>query len=537
MVPVPEKNWSGPPETVAGTNKPAGSFRTTSDRNPLDQAQCADKEANSEQSATLIERLLTEAAPERALMVWLGLTAQNRTIPSKAELLRRLGKDLARIDAIVSRQVNEILHHTAFQKLEASWRGLRYLVDKLPEQGGIKLRVLSVRWREIEQDLTNALEFDQSQLFRLVYESEFGRPGGEPYGVLLGDFEIRHKRTADHTEDDIEVLEKLAGVAAASFAPFISGVHPSFFGLDRFEELERPLNMTRTFEQMEYMRWRKLRSLPDSRFIGLVLPRILLRLPHTTERADGKQVRFREDVSGADSRNYLWGNAIYAFGGVLIRCYSDSGWLADIRGVRQGVDDVTRARYCMEDGGLVTGLPVQNFATDSSGVAVKCSTDVIITDSQDKELEELGFIPLCHCVDTELSAFYHAQSIQQPARFDEAAATANARLSSMLPYILCASRFAHFVKVIGRDRVGSLKSREECEESLRQWLRQYTTASGSGGPEVRAKFPLSEARVEMKEIPGSPGSYYCVLHLCPHYQIEQMRTSLRFTTEIAPPRK
>lgn len=488
-----------------------------------------------EKPVSALYEFLGEPSPWSALCRWLGLQPGAATIPSRDEVVRRLGRDITRIDQLLTRQVNAILHHPAFQKLEASWRGIRFLVDSLPEDESVKIRVLSVTWKELEQDLTNALEFDQTQLFRKVYEAEFGHPGGEPFGVLLGDFEIRHRRTPEHPQDDLGVLDRILEVAAAAFAPFIAGVHPSFFGLDGFTDLERPLNLPRTFEQVEYLRWRSLRQREDARFAGLTLPRVLMRLPYDDDTSTSLPFRFREEVGGPDCRRYLWGNASFAFGAVVMRCFAESGWLADIRGVRQGVD-ADGMSTCLEEAGLVTDLPVHSFRTDVSGLAIKCSTDTVITDSQERAFGELGFIPLCHCYDTEFSAFYGNHSIQRPKEYDEPAATMNARLSAMLQYILCVSRFAHFIKVISRDQLGSTSGAERCEEILNTWLRKYTTASENAGPETKARCPLREAKVKLTENRDNPGSYSCIIHLRPHFQLDQMITTMRFTTELAPAR-
>jgi type VI secretion system ImpC/EvpB family protein len=500
----------------------------------LDDVVSRTAEAREEAVGSL-QRFLNEPSPGRAIRDWLGLSA-DQPVPGRAEVTARLSRDVARIDELISAQLNAILHHPQFQKLEASWRGLWFLVDGLADGASIKVRVLNISWRELTQDQDRALEFDQSQLFRKVYESEFGHPGGEPFGVLLGDYEIHHRATPDHPfAGDVETLGKIGSVAAAAFAPFIAGVHPSFFGLDQYSELERPLNLPRTFEQIEYLKWRTLRQAEDSRFVGLVLPRVLIRLPYGPRGKLDTGIGFREDVGGEDRSNYLWANAVYAFGSILLRAFAASGWLADIRGVRQGKGE-GGMRVCLEDAGLVTGLPVHSFLTDRDGLARKCSTEVIITDEQEKGLDDLGFIPLCHCHDTEYSAFYACPSIQKPAVYDEEAATANARISAMLQYMLCVSRFSHYIKVISRDKVGGMTGPEEVEDYLRQWLRNYITANDSGGPEVKAKYPLREAKVQVRERRDQPGTYQCVIHLRPHYQLEQMRTSLRLSTELAPGR-
>lgn len=486
-------------------------------------------------SETALKAFLNETSPWKAVCKWFGLSAESSALPSRDVAGRLLNRDIARIDALIEGQLNAVIHHPSFQKLEASWRGLEFLASKIPEGGeGVKVRVLNVSWAELANDVTRALEFDQSQLFKKIYENEFGQPGGEPFGVLLGDYEIHPRPSATHPQDDVEALSQIAGVAAAAFAPFVTSVHPSFFGLDSFNELERPLDLARTFEQPEYTKWRSLRNAEDSRFLGLTLPRILMRVPHGTTGAPGAGARFREDVSGPGRDRYLWGNAAYAFGAVLIRSYASTGWLADIRGVRHGQVSRGSSRVCLDDGGLVTGLTVHSFGTDRSGIANKCSTEVIITDAREKDLEELGFIPLCHCHDTEFSAFYGNQSVQKPAKYDELKATVNARLSAMLQYILCVSRFAHFVKVIARDRIGSMIRPEDIEIQLQKWLQDYTITNESAGPEVKAQYPLREARVRVRENPSAPGSFVCDVHLRPHFQLDQMYAAMKFTTQLSP---
>ena len=479
-------------------------------------------------AASQLDQFLRLRSPAEALTLWVeGARGRLPKNAAKRDVVRLLLRDVAHIDELLSTQVNAILHHPSFQKLEASWRGLQYLVGKLPEgEENIKIRILSVSWRELTKDQQNALEFDQSQLFRKVYEDEFGHPGGEPFSVLLGDYEIHHKPSAAHPYNDLETLGKVSAVAAAAFAPFIAGAHPSFFDLESFSELEKPLNLPRTFEQTDYIKWRALRDSEDGRFVGLTAPRVLMRLPYGDDGTRVDEFRFREDVSAPNRSQYLWGTAAYAFGGVLIRSFAESGWLAGIRGVQRGI----------EGGGLVTGLPVHSFSTDKMGVAPKISTDVVITDAQEKEFGELGFIPLCHCQDTEYSAFFGNQSIQKPKKYDEAPATINARLSAMLQYILCVSRFAHYIKVISRDKIGALNGAAECEDYLRKWLMRYTTSNDNAGLELKSRCPLREARIEVREVPGKPGTYFCVIHLRPHFQLDQLHMSVKLKTELAPAR-
>ncbi|MCC6416936.1 MAG: type VI secretion system contractile sheath large subunit [Gemmataceae bacterium] len=490
---------------------------------PLESV-CADALAAERSAGTTLDDFLAESCPERALAFWLR-HASFRGRPTRQQVARLIARDVARIDHLLTRQINAILHHPRLQRLEASWRGLRYLVEQVPEGGNIKVRVLSVSWKELARDLDKALEFDQSQLFQKVYEEEFGTPGGEPFSVLLGDYEVRHRPGPGYPTDDIQALMSISAVAAAAFAPFIAGADPALLTLDSFTELERPLNLPRTFEQTDYLRWRVFRQAPDARFVGLTIPRILWRLPYPVGAARSDGFLFHEDAGAPDRSQHLWGTAVYAFGAVLVRAFADCGWLAVIRGVPQDGPG----------GGVVTGLPVQSFRTDRAGVAPKCSTDVMITDLQEKELGDLGFIPLCHCPDTELVAFYGNHSVQRPHTYDEAAATANARLSAMLQYMLCVARFAHYLKVIARDKIGAFAGPADCEEYLHRWLLDYTLADDKADPETKARYPLREFRVQIREHPGKPGTYLGVFQLRPQFQLDQVSSAVRLVTELAPP--
>ncbi|MGH7127225.1 MAG: type VI secretion system contractile sheath large subunit [Planctomycetaceae bacterium] len=461
-----------------------------------------------------LQRFLDEADTADAIALWIG----DRVYASRRELVERLGRDVAEIDELLSEQVDAILHDPRFQKLEASWRGLSYLVEQAGEAANVKVRVLNATRKELARDLERAIEFDQSTLFRKVYSEEFGTPGGQPFGLLVGDYEVYH-----HPEH-VEFLKNISKAAAAAFAPFITGVGPAMFGLDDFGGLELPLDLPRTFQQTEYVKWKSLRETEDGRFIGLALPRVLMRPPYEDNGLRNDGFRFVENVAGPNRSRYLWGNAAYALAAVAVRAFAESGWLANIRGVQPGV----------EGGGLVTGLPSHSFGTDKRGLVPKCSTDVIITDAIEQHLGELGFIPLCDCKDTEYSAFYGNQSIQKPKVYDRLPATINARLSAMLQYMLCVSRFAHYLKIIGRDKVGSFLEARECQSFLQDWLRQYVTAGDDLTDEVKARYPLREGRVEVGELPGKPGSYRSVFHLRPHYQLDELVASIRLVTELAP---
>jgi type VI secretion system protein ImpD len=378
----------------------------------------------------------------------------------------------------------------------------------------------------LERDFERSIEFDQSQLFRKVYDSEFGSPGGEPFGVLVGDYEIHARVSRDHPHDDVRMVEALAGVAAAAFCPIILNASPALFGLDDFSTLEQRLDHERTFDGVDYTKWKSLRAMEDSRFIGLTLPRVLMRTPYVDDghRVDG--FRFQEDVLGPDRGKYLWGGAGFAFASVLLRAFAQAGWLADIRGARRGI----------EGGGLVLNLPRHNFATESAGLSAKSSTDVVVTEELEKQLSDLGFMSLCESKDTEYSVFYSNQSLQKPVKYDRAAATTNANMSAMLQYMLCVSRFAHYVKVLGRDKIGAFTEYEELEKLLQNWIVKYVTDDSEASPAVKARYPLRDAKVQVEPTPGKPGSYQCKMHLMPHYELDEMEASVRVVAELTPGR-
>jgi type VI secretion system ImpC/EvpB family protein len=436
---------------------------------------------------------------------------------TRRQLVQKLARTIAAIDRRVNRQLNAILHHPELQRLEAAWRGLHYLVHEVQPGDNVKVRVLNVSWRELSRDLERALEFDQSQLFRKVYCEEFGTPGGEPFGVLVGDYEIRNR------PDDLTALGRVAAVAAAAFCPFLAAAHASLLDLESFVELEQSLDLARTFQGQDHLKWRALRDAEDSRFLGLTLPRVLLRLPYADDnrRVDG--FRFREEAGALDRSECLWGNAAFAFGVVLAREFAASGWFAGIRGFRRGEAGA----------GLLDDLPVPSFATDRRGVAPGYATEVLVSDVQDKELGDLGFIPLCHRPGTAAAAFHGNQSVQKPRVYDEEAATVNARLSAMMQYVLCVSRFAHYVKVQVRDKLGSFTGPDECAAFLSRWLQNYLCGNEDAGPELKARYPLRDARVEVKPRPDNPGVYVCVLHLQPHFQLDQLVTAVKLVTELA----
>jgi type VI secretion system protein ImpC len=424
---------------------------------------------------------------------------------------------VAQIDHLISLQLNEILHHPAFQKLEGSWRGIKYMMDQSETSSMLKIRVLNVSKKELLRDLQRAPEFDQSVMFKKVYEDEFGIFGGEPFGALVGDYEF-----SKHPED-IELLEKVSQVAAGAHAPFLTAAAPELLNLDSFSQLGEPRDIGKIFDSTEFAKWKSFRASEDSRYVGLTMPRVLMRLPYGKDTKPVDDFNYEEGVDGTDHSKYLWGNAAYALGARLTQAFAQYGWCASIRGV--------------EGGGLVEGLPTHTFRTDEGDVALKCPTEVAITDRREKELADQGLIPLVHCKGTDYAAFFSVQSSNKPKKFDKAAANANARLSAQLPYILAVSRFAHYMKSIMRDKIGGFMSRGQCQTFLTQWIMQYVTDDDQASAATKAKFPLREARIEVSEIPGKPGAYRAIAFLRPHFQLDELTVSLRLVAELPAPAK
>jgi type VI secretion system protein ImpC len=419
---------------------------------------------------------------------------------------------IAQIDHLVSLQLNEVLHHQEFQKLEASWRGLKYLMDQSETGEKLKIRVLNVTKKELLRDLQRAPEFDQSALFKKVYEEEYGVFGGAPFSALLGNYEF------GRGPEDIELLEKISNVAAAAHAPFLTGTAPDMLNMDSFSTIDAPRDMAKIFDSAEYAKWKSFRQSEDSRYVGLCLPHILMRLPYGKNGASVEGFNYEEGVDGSDHNKYLWGNAAWSLGARLTAAFANYGWCAAIRGV--------------EGGGLVEGLPTHTFTTDSGDVALKCPTESPITDRREKELADLGFVPLLHCKGTDYAAFFSVQSAQKPKLYDKDAANANARLSTQLPYILAISRFAHYMKVMMRDKIGSFMSRGECENFLNTWILQYVVGNDNVAAEVKARKPLREAKIEVVEVPGKPGVYRAVAFLKPHFQLDELSVSLRLVADL-----
>jgi type VI secretion system protein ImpC len=437
------------------------------------------------------------------------------TIRVSKDLESTINARIADIDALLSRQLNAIMHAPEFQHLEASWRGLHYLVYQTETSTMLKIRVLNVSKQDLLRDLERATEFDQSALFKKVYEEEYGMFGGAPFGVLIGDYEFgRHPQ-------DMALLEKISNVAAAAHAPFIAAASPQLFNLDSFTDVGVPRDLAKIFDTVEYAKWKSFRESEDSRYVALTLPHILMRLPYGKETVPVEAFNFEEEVDGTDHSKYLWGNASYALGTRITDAFARYGWTVAIRGV--------------EGGGLVEGLPTHTFKTDEGDVALKCPTEIAITDRREKELSDLGFVPLVHCKGRDFAAFFGTQSCQKAKKYDTDAANANARLSTQVQYIMATARFAHYLKAIMRDKIGSFMSRGECETFLNRWINNYVVGSDEAGQEMKARYPLREARVDVSEVPGKPGVYRAVAFLRPHFQLDELTVSLRLVAELPQP--
>ena len=485
---------------------PSGATTTTEEgASFLDQVVAATKQTEPDRAQDLVKTLMEQAL--------------SGTVTFDKNLTRTFDRAIAAIDRKISAQLNEIMHHEKFTKLEGSWRGLNYLVMNSETGTSLKIRVLNASKRDLTRDLTKAVEFDQSQLFKKIYENEFGTPGGEPYGTLIGDYEW-----SNHP-DDVETLRLVSNVAAGAFAPFVSGTAPQMFGFSSWTELTKPRDLAKIFETAEYAKWRSFRESEDARFVSLVMPRTLARLPYGAATKPVEEFGYEEapyDENGAaqamNHDSYCWMNAAYAMGARMTAAFATSGFCVAIRGA--------------EGGGKVEGLPTHTFVSDDGDMDNKCPTEIAITDRREFELSNQGFLPLCHYKNTDYAVFFGAQTVQKPKKYDRPEATANAAISARLPYIMASSRFAHYLKVMARDKIGSFMEATDCEAWLNRWISNYVNSNENAGQESKARYPLREAQVEVKEIPGKPGSYNAVAYLRPWLQMEELTTSLRMVARI-----
>ncbi len=487
--------------------------------------QEAQADAGAEASASILDSMLS-AMPkvverdEGADMVKnLVGVAMAGTITWDKSCTKTLQKAISNLDEKLSEQLAAIMQHDDFQKLEGSWRGLHHLVMNTETSKQLKLRVLNVSKREVFKDLDKAIEFDQSVLFKKLYEDEFGMPGGEPFGALVGDYEF-----TNHPED-IDLLEKISGVCAAAHCPFVSAASPNLFGMESWEDLSKPRDIEKIFMSAKHTKWNSFRDSEDSRYVTLVLPRVLARLPYGNNTKPIEEFEYEEfelDEQG-DSKptghdKYTWMNAAYVMGANMTSAFAQTAWCTAIRGV--------------ENGGTVEGLPVHNFISDDGDIDTKCPTEIGITDRREAELSKEGFLPLCHFKNTDYSVFFGAQTTQRPKKYDTDEATANAAISARLPYIMASSRIAHFLKCIARDKIGSFMERSDMEDFLKRWIANYVLDDPKASAEMKAKYPLAEAQISVEEVPGAPGSYNAVALLRPWLQLEELTTSLRMVAKL-----
>lgn len=431
------------------------------------------------------------------------------------DAIKSIQSIIASLDQKITEQLNLVLHHPDFQKLEGAWRGLHYLVNNTETEEMLKIKVLNISKNELGKTLKKfkGTAWDQSPLFKKLYEEEYGTFGGEPFGCLVGDYHF------DHSPQDVELLGEMAKISASAHTPFISGVAPSVLQMESWSELANPRDLTKIFQTPEYAAWRSLRESEDSRYIGLAMPRFLSRLPYGSKTDPVEEFDFEEDTSGADSGKYTWSNAAYAMAVNINRSFKYYGWCSQIRGV--------------ESGGAVEGLPVHSFPTDDGGVDMKCPTEIAITDRREAELAKSGFMPLLHKKNTDFAAFIGAQSLQKPAEYEDPDATANANLAARLPYLFATCRFAHYLKCIVRDKIGSFKEREDMESWLNTWISQYVLTNPAVATEKdKARRPLAGAEVVVEEVEGNPGYYQSKFFLRPHYQLEGLTVSLRLTSKL-----
>lgn len=482
---------------------PAQAATTTSEPGLLDQIVEQSKVARSDAEHQRARDIISELARE----------VLKGTVVVSENLNLTLDARVAELDRMISEQLTAVMHAPQFQQLESTWRGLHYLCSQTSTGTQLKIKVLNAPKKDVVKDFKSAIDFDQSALFKKVYEEEFGTFGGSPFGALLGDYNIGRQ------PEDMYFIEQMSHVAAAAHAPFVAAASEDMFGLESFTEMGKPRDLAKVFDTIEYAKWKSFRDSEDSRYVGLTLPRFLGRLPYNPK--DGTTVEgfnYVEDVDGNDHSRYLWCNTAYAFGARLTKAFEDFGWCAAIRGV--------------EGGGLVEDLPTHTFRTDDGEVALKCPTEVAITDRREKELSDLGFIPLVHCKNTDYAAFFGAQSAQKPRKYNTDAANANASLSSQLQYMFAVSRVAHYLKAMMREKIGSFASAGNVEDFLNRWVAQYVLLDDNATQEAKAQYPLREASVQVSEVPGKPGVYRAVSFLRPHFQLDELSVSLRLVAEL-----
>ncbi|PHM49410.1 type VI secretion system contractile sheath large subunit [Xenorhabdus miraniensis] len=493
---------------------------SVTEQDTLVQQGQASKEYTPDELSTLLDKEFrpqsdhTRNAVENAVKT-LAQQALENTVTVSGDTYRTIQSLIAEIDSKISQQMNHILHHEEFQKLEGAWRGLHHLINNTETDEMLKIRVMCLSKKELSNTLKRfkGVSWDQSPIFKKIYEAEYGQFGGEPFGCLVGDYYF------DHTAPDVELLRQMAQVSAAAHCPFISGASPSVMQMESWQELANPRDLTKIFQNTEYAPWRSLRESEDVRYIGLALPRFLSRLPYGALTNPVDNFNFEENTEGPTHSNYTWSNAAYAMAVNINRSFKLYGWCTSIRGV--------------ESGGIVENLPCYTFPSDDGGVDMKCPTEIAISDRREAELAKNGFIPLLHRKNTDMAAFIGAQSLQKPSEYYDPDATANANLSARLPYLFACCRFAHYLKCIVRDKIGSFQERADMERWLNDWITNYVDGDPVNSSQgTKARKPLAAAEVQVEEIESNPGYYQAKFFLRPHYQLEGLTVSLRLVSKL-----
>ncbi len=466
----------------------------------------------------LMSKAVRAATPEKRTAVSRSVSTLCEFALRDAKLisgdaLKSINALIAEIDKKLSEQINQILHHPDFQSLEGTWRGLSYLVNNTETDETLKIKVFNISKTDLRKTLSKyeGTAWDQSPVFKKIYEDQYGVAGGQPYGALIGGYEF------DHSASDVKLLTGLSQIAAAAHAPFITSPSPSLLQMESWRELGNPRDLTKIFQSPEYAAWRSLRKSDDAKYLALAMPRFLSRIPYGAKTAPVDEFAFEEDTSGGDHQKYTWSNAAFAMGANMTRAFKLYGWCARIRGT--------------ESGGIVEKLPVHTFPSDEGGVDAKCPTEIAITDRREAELAKNGMMPLCHYKNTDYAVFMGAQSLQEPAIYEDPDATSNARLAARLPYLMATCRFAHYLKAMVRDKIGSFKEREDMEQWLNKWISQFTCDS-KASEEMKARYPLASAEVKVEEVPGNPGYYTSKFFLRPHFQLEGLTVSLRLVSKL-----
>ena len=439
----------------------------------------------------------------------------------KDHVLDTIEEMIARLDQKLTAQINEILHADTFQQIESAWRGLHHLVFNSETDAQLKIRVMNASKNELYRNLRlyPGARWDQSPLFKKMYEQEFGQLGGEPYGCLVADYHFSHLPT------DVQLMRDLSKIGAAAHCPIFAGADPTLMGMDSWTELMNPRDLSKLFDTPEYAAWKGLRDQADSIYMGLCMPRVLSRVPYGAKTEPVEEFAFEEDTDGHKGEKYGWMNAAYAMAVNVNRAFKEYGWCTRIRGVQSG--------------GEVVNLPTHTFPTDDGGVDLKCPTEIAITDRREHELARSGLIPIIHRKNTDKAAFIGAQSIYKPKKFfgkDGVAATASDNLKSRLPYMFAVSRFAHYLKCMVRDKIGSTKEKDELKKWLSEWITEYVDGNPqTSSEETKARRPLSEASVEVFENEENPGYYMARFYLRPHYQLEAMDIGLSLVSRLPAP--